>query len=90
MAKIDELRDHLFETLKSLRDEKNPMDIARAKAVADVAQVVINSARVEVEAMKVTGAKVGTGFLPAADQTNGPRSPEERERDLRKIQRDRA
>jgi hypothetical protein len=37
-------------------------DIDRAKAVADVAQVMINSAKVEVEFMKATGG-LGSGFI---------------------------
>ena len=64
---INDLREHLFATLEGLRDKENPLDIERAKAVADVAQVVINSAKVEVEHMKVNAAFDGTGFIaPAA------------------------
>lgn len=59
---IAALRKHLFETLADLRDKDKPMDIERAKAVSDVAQVIINSAKVEVEHAKVTGSK-GSGFL---------------------------
>lgn len=63
---IDDLREHLFATLRGLTDPNAPMDIERARAVSDVAQVVINSAKVEVEHLKVTGGK-GSGFLePAA------------------------
>lgn len=62
--KIQDLRDHLFETLEALKDSDNPMELERAKAIADVAQVVINSAKVEVEFMKITGEVKGTGFLP--------------------------
>ena len=46
--KIEDLRNHLFVAIEALLDEENPMDIDRAKAVADVAQVMINSAKVEV------------------------------------------
>ncbi|MDB5777554.1 MAG: hypothetical protein JWP38_3687 [Herbaspirillum sp.] len=59
---IDTLRTHLFATLAALQDKENPMDIERAKAVSDVAQVIINTAKVEVEHAKVTGAK-GSAFL---------------------------
>lgn len=38
------------------------MEIERAKAIANVAQVIINSAKVEVEHLKVAGGK-GTGFI---------------------------
>lgn len=61
--KIEDLRNHLFVTIESLLDEDNPLDIGRARAVADVAQRVIESAKVEVEFAKVTGA-TGTDFIP--------------------------
>lgn len=61
-SNIETLRQHLFETLEALKDKDKPMDIERAKAVADVAQVIINSAKVEVEHLKVVGGK-GTGFI---------------------------
>lgn len=66
--KIDDLRDHLFETLEALKDEEKPMDLARAKAIADVARVIVESAKVEVGFLKVTGALKSTGFLPDADE----------------------
>lgn len=69
---IDELRRHLFETLAALKDKDAPMDIDRAKAVSDVAQVIINSAKVEVDYAKVTGAK-GSGFLGQIEQPDLPR-----------------
>ncbi|MBN9357444.1 MAG: hypothetical protein J0I15_13405 [Herbaspirillum huttiense] len=59
---ISALRVHLFETLAALRDKDNPMDIERAKAVSEVAQVIINTAKVEVEHARVTGGK-GSAFL---------------------------
>jgi hypothetical protein len=70
MNTIEQLREHLFETLKALRDPANPMDVARAKTIADVAQVVINSAKVEVEHMKVSPGS-GTGFIPEANKIEG-------------------
>ncbi|MEJ1487195.1 MAG: hypothetical protein RPU72_02375 [Candidatus Sedimenticola sp. (ex Thyasira tokunagai)] len=68
--KIEDLRDHLFATLEALQDEDKPMDLDRAKAISDVAQTMINSAKVEVEYMKTTGAIKGSGFIPDA-----PRQP---------------
>lgn len=61
---INELREHLFATLRGLRDKDNPMDIDRARAVSQVASVVIDSARVEVEMSKVTGEETASGFIP--------------------------
>lgn len=62
---ITDLRGHLFDTLRALKDPAKPMDIERAKAVADVAQTIINSAKVEVEHLKIAGGK-GSGFIPEA------------------------
>lgn len=62
--KISDLRDHLFETLEALKDKEEPMDIARAQAVADVARVIVDSAKVEVGFLKVTGALASTEFFP--------------------------
>lgn len=63
--KIEDLRNHLFATLEALQDEEKPMDLDRAKVVADVAQTIINSAKVEVDYAKVTGSQLASGFLPA-------------------------
>jgi hypothetical protein len=65
MTTIADLRKHLFDTLEALTDKDNPMPIDRAKAVAEVSQVIINSAKVEVEFMRAAGAKkTGTAFIP--------------------------
>jgi hypothetical protein len=61
--KIEDLRGKLFDTINQLMDDKNPMDIERAKAISDVAQVIINSAKVEVDYMKNVGG-IGSGFIP--------------------------
>jgi hypothetical protein len=52
---INTLRSELFATIRALRDSANPMDIARAKAVSDVAQTIINSAKVEVDMINAVG-----------------------------------
>lgn len=64
MSDINELRECLFATLRGLQDKDQPMDIERAKAVSDVAQTIINSVKVEVDHMKITGSH-GSGFIPA-------------------------
>ena len=58
------LRQTLFETLRALNDKDKPMDIDRAKAINDVAQTIINSAKVEVDGLRVIGG-AGSGFIPA-------------------------
>lgn len=68
---IDDLRSHLFDTLAALKDKEHPMDLDRARSVAEVAKVLVESAKVEVEFLKVTGATRGTGFLPE-EERRGP------------------
>ena len=70
--KIDDLRKHLFETLEALKDKKEPMDIARAGAIANVARVIVDSAKVEVDFLKTTGALRSTDFLPDGDAEKTP------------------
>lgn len=53
---IDQLRQHLLDTLTSLRDRDNPMEPDRARAVAQVASVLVDTAKVEVDYIKATGA----------------------------------
>lgn len=69
---IDDLRKILFQTLDNLADKDNPMDIERAKAISDVAQTMINAAKVEVDMTKVTGARPTTGFIPAPSPAKLP------------------
>ncbi len=52
---IDQLRSHLMDTLAALRDRDNPMEPDRARAVAQVAGVLVDTAKVEIEYLKVTG-----------------------------------
>lgn len=59
---IDDLRDILFDTLADLRNKGNPMDLDRAHAIVQVGKALIDSAKTEVQFMKVTGAD-GTGFI---------------------------
>ena len=61
---LEDLRTHLFKTLEGLQDKANPMDIDRAKAVSDVAQTIINTAKVEIDHMRVTCSASGTAFIP--------------------------
>jgi len=62
--KIEDLRDHLFATIEGLTDKDNPMDLERAKMIGEIAQTLINSAKAEVEFLRVTGAPNATDFIP--------------------------
>lgn len=66
--KIQDLRDHLFATLEALQDKENPMELDRAKTVADVARVIVDSAKAEVAYMSASGARTGTGFITLPDE----------------------
>lgn len=66
------LRDMLFETARALSDKAAPMDIDRARAINDTAQVIINSAKVEIDLLRLTGGK-GSGFIPNAIAGDTPR-----------------
>jgi hypothetical protein len=60
---IEDLRNHLFETIELLKDKK--IEPAEAKAITNAAQVIINSAKVEVDFIKALGGiGEGTGFIP--------------------------
>lgn len=65
---IVELREIMFDTLRDLRNPEKPLDLDRARAISEAAQVVINSAKVEVDYLKATGNSTGTGFIEAATQ----------------------
>lgn len=52
---IDQVRQSLLDTLSDLRNKEQPMDIERAKAVATVASVLVDTAKVENEYLKLTG-----------------------------------
>lgn len=72
--RIEDLRDHLFETIERLKDDEKPIDLERAQAIATVAGKVIDTAKVEVEHLKAidklgirvqtnADGSVGTGFI---------------------------
>jgi hypothetical protein len=68
---MTDLRNHLFEVMEQLKDKEEPMDIERAKLAIEVGQVLVNSAKVEVDALKVLGGMSETGFFETRDE--GPK-----------------
>lgn len=58
---VDDLRAHLFATIEGLRSGK--VDTDQARAISEVAQTIINSARVEVDAAKLSGSQQAPQFL---------------------------
>jgi hypothetical protein len=70
MKTVNDLRDVLFEQLERLRGkEVDPKELDRARAIADVSKVIVESAKVEVDFVKATGADGGSGFIPQATET---------------------
>ena len=59
--KIQDLRHHLFETIEMLKDKE--IDIATAKAIAELSQVIVNTAKVEVNFIRATQSTEDTGFI---------------------------
>jgi hypothetical protein len=57
---IEDLRAVLFDALDGVKN--GTLSVEKAACISDLAQVMVNSAKVEVEHAKVTGKKVG-GFL---------------------------
>lgn len=66
MNDINELRKALFSTLRGLQDKDEPMDLDRARTINETSQTLINSLKVEVDCMKITGSK-GSQFIPTAE-----------------------
>lgn len=64
---IGDVRAALFSALEGLADKS--LDIERAKAICEVSQTIINSAKVEVDFLRATGASgPSTGFLQLEQQ----------------------
>lgn len=72
---INNLREHLLETLSALRDRENPMEPDRARAIASVASVLVDSAKVEVDYLRVT-QQDSAPFMEAAHDTAQVGGPE--------------
>lgn len=68
---IDQVRQSLLDTLKDLRNKEEPMDIERAKAVAHVASVLVDTAKVENEYLKITGQDRSNFLETAPDDVLG-------------------
>lgn len=66
---ISDLRDGLFEAMQMLKDGK--LDVEKAKAISEMSQVIINSAKVEVDYIKANnGGEMP--FLEAVGNDNLP------------------
>lgn len=59
--KIQDLRETLFDTIEAVKTGK--MDVEKAVAIKDIAQVIINSAKAEVDFLKHVSQQGNTGFI---------------------------
>jgi hypothetical protein len=63
---ISTVRRHLLDQMRALRAASSPeemeREISRSKGISDLAQAVVNTAKVEVEYLKATG-QASTPFL---------------------------
>lgn len=57
---ITELRSTLFSTLRDLKEGK--LDVDRAKAINETAQTIINTAKVEIDHIRIAGGR--SEFIP--------------------------
>lgn len=69
---IDTLRAHLFDTIKAVKD--GTLGVDKAKSISELAQVLVNTAKVECEHMRLTESK-GTGFIPERIEELKPGQP---------------
>ena len=87
--KIEDLRNHLFETLEGLRDKETPMDVDRAKAVSMIASNIVESAKIEFKYAEL-GRTLKSNFI-SVDETPDPYLEERRTAaivDMRKKQKE--
>lgn len=65
MNDITTLREHLFRAMQGVSD--GSMSVEKAKAVSDISQTIINSAKVEVDFIKASGkTSSDNGFFKQA------------------------
>lgn len=61
---LQDLTNHLFETIEALKDTENPMDVDRAKAVSMVASQVIAVGKLELQYLDLAGTPLKTTLSP--------------------------
>lgn len=66
-AGMSSLQDILMQSIQDVRS--GAMDASKAKAVNEIAQTLINSAKVEVEFMRATKRSESRFFLPGLEST---------------------
>ncbi|MEY4429439.1 MAG: hypothetical protein RLZZ182_2128 [Pseudomonadota bacterium] len=68
--KLDDLRTALFDTLKGIKD--GSIDLDKARAINEVGKTLIESAKVEVDYLRVTGGGESSFIDTAVGSDNLP------------------
>lgn len=68
---ISQLRRMLFDQMERLSNPENNLEkeILRGEALVNVGKVIVDSAKAETDAMRLTGG-LGTGFIPVGLPVN--------------------
>lgn len=66
---INDLRSTLFDTLKGIKD--GSIDLEKARAINEVSKTIIDTAKVEVDYLKINGGG-GSPFVEAVGNNNLP------------------
>lgn len=61
MKNVKELRNFLGDVMKGIKD--GTIDVEKAKTISDLGQVIVNSAKVEVDFIKAAKIKDATDFI---------------------------
>jgi hypothetical protein len=67
---IVDVRAALFDVIAGLNNTTTPMPLDRAKAICETCQVLVNTAKVEVDFLKLVPDSA-TGFIKEAPQLEG-------------------
>lgn len=66
MKNINDLREVLFASIEAVK--AGTLDLDKARAINDLCQTVVNTAKVEVDYARQTGATGSGGFIPMDGQ----------------------
>ncbi|WP_396957686.1 hypothetical protein [Nitrosomonas sp.] len=67
---IEGLRSILFDTIREVK--RGEIDLDKAKAIENLSQTIINSAKLEVDLMRVTDTTISTSFLQGTNPKEEP------------------
>lgn len=69
---MDDLRNHLFATIEALQDDEKPISIDRARAICEVADRLIDTAKVEVHLLDLVGGRPASQFMALPEGEDSP------------------